>query len=494
MGKPTKQQIAEARKRGIVPGARIACLTDARDKAIVPPINQWECWSDSGMGFSCPGVEMDRIYISCGRGENIRWATVIKAPMPTQPRVKGRFAAKPKEQPATTYDLLCEVSGRIIAMEARIMERINLMHDKVITETNAIDETVDRIEGYLNKVGQAVVDQGREFKSKLSAIESSVAVIRAEATFMQQLEKDAPVGLKAGDYCDASKEVADELTAMWTGEYIPAIDQSEFPYFEYWSGPSGIRLIRTTVAGYTHLGAQTFLSRARVTAKELGLTPVEAPAEVWTRDVKGGDWAIVTPPFLGALGSTVDWPTHPVKCSHVSKDGVPAFIIGDGYRYCEKGYYRPATEAEIAAHLDAQAPQVDELQPKDYAKCDRSERIELLKMAEAAGFAAFPFKQSDHNGLSTGLWLLSDGTLWLASHPRGANEIPTEEFRRRLLGTIAKRKEAERAEKLVALKFGVRVKAARGEGMYWKKVSDEWHDITFPDGWASCSTEELTIL
>jgi hypothetical protein len=116
---------------------------------------------------------------------------------PIQPRVKGKFAAKPKDQPATTYDLLCEVSGRIIAMEARIMERINLMHNKVITETNAIDETVDRIEGYLNKVGQAVVDQGREFKSRLSRIETSVAVIRAGASFMQQLEKDAMVDMEA---------------------------------------------------------------------------------------------------------------------------------------------------------------------------------------------------------------------------------------------------------------------------------------------------------
>ena len=70
---------------------------------------------------------------------------------------------------------------------------------------------MDRIETYLNKVGQAVVDQGSEFKSKLSRIESSVAVLRSGASFMQQLEKDAPIGLEPADYCDAIKEVADEL-------------------------------------------------------------------------------------------------------------------------------------------------------------------------------------------------------------------------------------------------------------------------------------------
>jgi len=143
--KPTKEQIAEAKKRGIVEGVSISCAAVSCDSAVVPPPSKWVCWDDLGMGFRMEGVALDRVYISIGSGA--RWATVIK-PAPakrktaSQPRIKGRFAAK----------------------------------------------SAPRNEEIL----QGILDRLHGIESTISKVESSVAVIRSGSTFMQQLEQDAP--------------------------------------------------------------------------------------------------------------------------------------------------------------------------------------------------------------------------------------------------------------------------------------------------------------
>jgi CRISPR/Cas system CSM-associated protein Csm2 small subunit len=205
-----------------------------------------------------------------------------------------------KRKPKTAADRIKHIEldvnrhGVAIAMAIdRIVQRLTAiessvanMHDKVITETNAIDETVDRIETYLNKVGQAVVDQGREFKSKLSLIESSVKTetrsisdrldaLRFEQYALAQPKEDASQGLQPGDYCDASKEVADELTAMG---FKPMTKESYSFNFIGWSHGDIIEG-RAGLVEYGMLDATTFLSRARVTAKKLGLKPVDLAAE-----------------------------------------------------------------------------------------------------------------------------------------------------------------------------------------------------------------------
>jgi hypothetical protein len=194
-----------------------------------------------------------------------------------QPRIKGRFAAKPKDQPDRNEEIL-----------------------------------------------QGILDRLHGLEATLSKVDSSVAVIRSGATFMQQLERDAPSmreliqaelrsisnridalrmeqyalaqdtpinplmnngivepqpsSLQPGDYCDASKEVADELTAMgfkwadgdrWSRPFIRITPDGAALNFDVWKSE----------LSYTHLDAPTFLSRARVTAKELGLTPVDLAAE-----------------------------------------------------------------------------------------------------------------------------------------------------------------------------------------------------------------------
>jgi hypothetical protein len=208
----------------------------------------------------------------------------------TQPRIKGRFAPKPKEQP----------------------DRIKQIELDVNRHGAALATAVDRIEGYLNKVGQVVVDQGREFKSKLNRIEGSVTE-RLDALRMERyaLAQDTPIdplmnngivepqpaSLQPGDYCDASKEVADELTAMgfkwadgdrWSRPFIRITPDGAALNFDVWKPE----------LGYTHLDAPTFLSRARVTAKELGLKPVEP----WTP--KFGD-RVMTPDGEGVYWRTI---------------------------------------------------------------------------------------------------------------------------------------------------------------------------------------------
>jgi hypothetical protein len=410
MGKPSKQQVAEARKRGIVPGARIKCASGIGGGILRPSGD----WTSENEGFH-DGVNWCVL--------NNVWASVIAAPSkPTQPRIKGRFAAKPKEP-----------------------------------------TQLDRIEGYLNKVGQAVVDQGREFKSRLSAIESGVAVIRSGATFMQQLERDAPsmreliqaelrpisdridalrmeqsalaqdtaidplmnngivdpqpASLRPGDYCDASKEVADELTAM--GFKWADGDRTKHPYILPVQPINGCRDMMVNMGksptGWTatHLDAPTFLSRARVTAKELGLKPVEAPAEL-----NVGDWVEVIAPagasdiigcdrYRGTIAQVEPWST----CATKEK----AFHIRSIDCWFRASSLRKLSEAEIAAHLAAEE---------------------------------------------------------------------------------AKRKEAERAAKVKALKFGVRVMTPEGsEGVYINTPAVGGCRIAFPSGHVRNYTlDQLTIL
>jgi hypothetical protein len=282
---------------------------------------------------------------------------------------------------------------------------------------------LDRIEGYLNKVGQAVVDQGREFKSKLSAIESSVAE-RLDALRMEQyaLAQDTPIdplmnngivepqpaSLRPGDYCDASKEVADELTAMGWGWQDEHRD-----YYNVIGLSAGKMTNKYKV--YTrddkYLFQSEFLSRARVTAKELGLKPVGAPAEL-----NVGDWVEVIAPagasdiigcdrYRGTIAQVELWSTYATK--------EKAFYIRCIDCWFRASSLRKLSEAEIAAHLAAEE---------------------------------------------------------------------------------AKRKEAERAEKVAKLAFGVRVRTAHGEGIYQMEDEHGAHVVVHPGTTGYHEIDQITIL
>jgi hypothetical protein len=161
--RPTKEQIKEAAKRGIVPGAM--CKSPSGKAFICVDVSEW---SQSGRH-----ALWSKAFLI--RSHDGKWAEVI-----TPSRAKRKTSSQP---------------DRIVAQFQAMREELERASSRAHqARTNSRGNTVilNRIEEYLNKVGQAVIDQGREFQSKLSAIESSVAVIRSGASFMQQLEQDAP--------------------------------------------------------------------------------------------------------------------------------------------------------------------------------------------------------------------------------------------------------------------------------------------------------------
>lgn len=126
-------------------------------------------------------------------------------------------------------------------------------------------------------------------ENRLALVESSLAVLRSGATFMQELDKAAPqpIGLSPGDYTDASNETADALTAMgweWWDD-----DRHKEKYIRFGQNSAKGKMVNINQMGATcHLTPAEFLSRASVTAKELRLVPVAekwvpAPGE-WVRD------------------------------------------------------------------------------------------------------------------------------------------------------------------------------------------------------------------
>lgn len=91
--KPTKEQISEAKKRGIVPGAVIRCAFRPADGCVVNEASEWRVTRRGAIA-----VAGDCFAYSVARS---RWAEVV-TPAPSKPLPKrdanGRFARK-KEQP-----------------------------------------------------------------------------------------------------------------------------------------------------------------------------------------------------------------------------------------------------------------------------------------------------------------------------------------------------------------------------------------------------------
>jgi hypothetical protein len=120
----------------------------------------------------------------------------------------------------------------------------------------------------------------------IEALTARIEALECEVAALKATPKEAPeVGLRPGDYCDASKEVADELTVMGFGWHDE--DRHSLAYITPSSGECN-EMLNTPEKDVTHLDSATFLSRARVTAKALGLKP---PAP-WTP--KFGD-RVMTP-------------------------------------------------------------------------------------------------------------------------------------------------------------------------------------------------------
>jgi hypothetical protein len=181
--KPTKEQIAEARKRGIVPGVECESPYGQSFPALtVDPYTEWFVDRDGALWSK------DRLLYSSAHS---KWATVIK-PAPakrktaSQPRIKGRFAPKPKEP--TQLDGLTIAQYQPFQQEVLRLAR-EAIHDGMVAYSAAVKHQNSEI--------KRLSAQITSLQSDVSKIESSVAVIRSGASFMQQLEPWVP---KVGDW------------------------------------------------------------------------------------------------------------------------------------------------------------------------------------------------------------------------------------------------------------------------------------------------------
>lgn len=165
----------------------------------------------------------------------------------------------------------------------------------------------------------------------------AIDVLKSANTLLECMDRDKPKGLQPGDYTDATKEVADALTAMgylWLDK-----DRDRFRFIEWGSHEfhKG-NMVNRDGPGLACYCTAEFLRRAEVTAKELGLKPVKP--EPW----KPGDGVVCIDGFAPAL------PTgHAFKVLRVDSDYTHVTRVdtetSGGYHH---NRFRPATPEEIA--------------------------------------------------------------------------------------------------------------------------------------------------
>jgi hypothetical protein len=202
--------------------------------------------------------------------------------------------------------------------------------------------------------------------------------------------QDAPVGLQDGDHTEKSKDLYDELIRIGLscglgGRY----DSYDGDCVGWWGAEAAYPNILGGNTCGSHLDAPTFLSRARVTAKELGLKPVEAPVEVWVPKV--GDWVGSTRNYFHGISQVV-------KLRYVNdRSSLPCAELENGR--CE--YWDriiPATEDEIAAHLAA-----EEAKRKE---AERAEKVAKLGFGSRVMAHGFEWKVVSEQVDAQGDWLL----------------------------------------------------------------------------------------
>ncbi len=204
----------------------------------------------------------------------------------------------------------------------------------------------------------------------------------------------------------------------------------------------------------------------RLTALEQAAKPTDPPpAEVENVDrgerpynvVRIGDQGIGGTP-LGTIGKVL---TESDDCFYVEwATGIT--------RDTTKSLTRPATSEEIAEHKrKEEESKVTELQEGDGCECSREESDELVALTKDAGLPSFVSK-----GHPIPLWWQGQLNSTTKGHFTIKQLLPFAEFKRRLLGTIARLKsEAEAKEMAMPLDFGTRVEFDDGREM---RVACPW--------------------
>ena len=153
-------------------------------------------------------------------------------------------------------------------------------------------ERVKRIELDVNRHGASMAVQMSAMREHVDLLhEDTIAQIESTRVRLIKIERllstpqevtGTPVdikvtipeqGLEPGDYTDASKDVADALTAMgfkWWDEH-----RNFYNSVQFGMGHKMVNCYKSVINGTRYITPSAFLSRAAVTAKAIGLVEVE---------------------------------------------------------------------------------------------------------------------------------------------------------------------------------------------------------------------------
>jgi len=203
-------------------------------------------------------------------------------------------------------------------------------------------ERVKHIERMVEDQCEFIVDTRMAVMERLDNIERLLAtpqdVTGSPVTIQEQ-------GLQAGDYTEASKEVADALTAMGF-KWLDG-DRTECAYI-VWDDVYNM-ILNSTRHDENKLPQAEFLSRAAVTAKKLGLVAKEE--EPWKPEV--GELAKVTGPNCVG-GSDI----HPIGTVHPVKEVGGMVCIQSSWGqiwYYLTSIGKPTPEEVAKYHADKEA-------------------------------------------------------------------------------------------------------------------------------------------
>lgn len=181
---------------------------------------------------------------------------------------------KTKKKPVTMADLADQIND-LKATIRRMDPKLNMC----VNKTEAIQQSLaahwSKREEHNDWMMPKVMDIHRGIERLLATPQDVTGTpVDIKVTIPEQ-------GLEPGDYTDASKEVADALTAMgfkWIGEW-----RNFHAYIRWIKDRAAMVNNCAHSTSYTKFTPATFLSRAAVTAKKLGLVAKEE--EPWKPEI-----------------------------------------------------------------------------------------------------------------------------------------------------------------------------------------------------------------
>ena len=277
------------------------------------------------------------------------------------------MAKKTNPTPAKTAKKKPVTMAERVTLE-RVFEattRIHVQHTKALNEIKRMVENCEvrimqrmdsRIDATTGRLLKDIVNMGSLINERLDAQRKIMEpFVHAQELSTPQDVTGPPVtipeqGLEPGDYTDASKEVADALTAMgyqWLDKdrFMLAFIRLAYCPDSLYHGRVMFNRNGTPETGKYYPQAE-FISRASVTAKKLGLVAVEE--EPWKPEV--GELVAVTGPAWSGVQRLPMGSVLPIK--DIGND--KSFVIDD-WSHPKESIRQPTPEEVAKYHADIEA-------------------------------------------------------------------------------------------------------------------------------------------